>query len=312
MYCFNDAEMRNYINLSLYNCIKTNEELVRDYRAGISSAKEKLILKNYGLVKMLAFQYDRKTTSEVCIEDLIQEGQLGLIESIDRYDGSMKDSAQFHTYAVYWIKQKMIRYMRDKSKLIKIPSNKYDDFKKLRIEHQDLENKLQRQPTTKELSIRSGRTIDEISHLRSLFIGIDSIDKPINEDDDTSMGDMIRDPANPFENIEHMAYVEWLRHELDFAFKNYLTLQEREILKARYGFDKFNPMQFNDIASMLNMDTNRVIDLAWRALNRLRDSVWFIRLKAAYSQEDNILLAWRNSFEAADERVSRKIQNNAQ
>lgn len=304
MYSFNDATMRDYIRVSLYDCNKSNEDLIREYRSGISTAKEKLILKNYGLVKKLAYQFDLKTTSEVCIEDLIQEGQIGLLESIGKYDPEYDQGAKFHVYALYWIKQKMSRYMRDKSKHIRIPSHKYDEYNRLRRDQRELEHQLNRQPSIKELSIKSGKHIDEINKLRSLFTRIDSIDEPIN-DDDISLGDTIRDPSDPFDGIEHIAYIEWLRKELDYAFKRYLTLQESELIKARFGMDNFKPMQFNEIADLLNIEPQRAIDVSWRALNKLRDSAWFIRIKAAYKQEDSINLVMNNTYDAVDERLSR-------
>lgn len=302
---YNDSVMRDYIRSSLKNCNRTNEELIEDHRAGDSSAKEKLVLKNYGLIKKLAFQFDMKTSSEICIEDLIQEGQIGLIESIDKYDPEMIQSAQFHTYAFYWIKQKMIRYMREKSKLIKIPSNQFDEYNKLSRGQRQLEVELQRNPTLIELSKMVGKTTEEITHLRSLFSSIDSIDQPINNDtEDITLGDMIRDPADHFDNIEHIAYIDWLRNEFDYAFKRYLTLQESEILKARYGLDSFKPMQYNEIGDMLEMDSNKVIDVVWRSLNKLRSSGWYLKLEASYRYEDKLALKLSETYEAVEKSYS--------
>lgn len=306
----NDSVMKEYISLSLVECSSTNEELARDYKSGIQAAKEKLILKNYGIVKKMAYQFDRRTSPDVNIEDLIQEGLIGLMEAIEKHNPDHIDSPKFISYAVFWIKQRMSRYMRSKSRLIRIPDFNFAEYRKITIARDVLEKKFLREPTLKEIARESGKPISEIMHLKSIFSTIDSLDRSINEDaGELTIGELIEDPNDEYVGIEETSYQVWLKGELDYAFNQYLSVREREILKARFGLDGFKPMQYSEIGSLFKVDSKYTVEVTLKSIDKLRRTAWFVKMKAHHRNERDIVLSLSTTYRAVDERLSARVSH---
>ncbi|MFL0197987.1 sigma-70 family RNA polymerase sigma factor [Clostridium sp. WILCCON 0269] len=178
----------------------TNEELVELYQSGDEQALNELMEKNTGMVRKLANKFYTEKTNSIDIEDLQQEGFIGLITAARKYDFDNAKRAKFITYAVYWIHQKM------------------------------------------NMFIKSKNTNDEIS-----------INVPVGETKDTEFGDSIKDENNLYENVEDKIYNLQLRKELEEVMVNYNTLNEREILKLRYGWDNNKCMSCEEVGEIFNV-----------------------------------------------------------
>lgn len=304
----NDNLITEYISVTLKNCESSNEELFEQYTRGDKSAREKLILKNYGMVRKLAFKYKIEDKPGFSIDDLIQEGHIGLMEAIENFKPDMEGGASFIGYAIFWIKQKMIRFMKNKGRSMRIPEYNYTNFRKLRDVTESLESTLMRKPTLKDISKATGKSYDEIMNLRNMFLNIDSLDRSIGgEDDSFYLQDAIPDTRNPYEGVERKGYVDWLRENLDEGFNKHLSLKQREILKARYGLDGFSGMPISEVGELFGLTPIQTKGEVERAFKKLRATTWFVRLKRELIQEDIIRKDAVGSYESVEKRLDRMV-----
>lgn len=212
------------------------KELAKKIRAGDKKAREKFILANLRFVVKIAKQYVKSGLSFL---DLIQEGNIGLIEAVDRFDPSY--GYRFTTFAAFWIKQAIQRAIAKKSSLIKLPIRKHRTCAKLaRIKDKFL-SEYGKQPTDKELANISGSSIEEVG-LLSPFLSLQliSLDAPLSSDDSnsrTKLSDVFVDTGThlPF---QYAAYSE-LEEKIEYIL-NFLNEKEQLVLRLRFGLNKNN------------------------------------------------------------------------
>ncbi|WP_195954466.1 sigma-70 family RNA polymerase sigma factor [Clostridium tertium] len=209
-----------------------NEELLKLYKKGYKKALDKLIENNIGIIKKIAIKYNG-INRELELDDLIQEGILGLIVAANKYDFNNKKKAKFITFAVFYID----RYLH---------------------------------------SCVNGRSSKEIGN-NKLFSSCTSLNMPIGEEGETGeLGDFIEGVDYGFENVEEKIYLHKLRIDLEGAMIDFNKLEEREVLKYRYGWNT-SPMSLNEIGEIFNMSGNRIRNIEGRALAKLRNSRWAIK-----------------------------------
>lgn len=207
----------------------SNEELVQIYQNGDKRALDEIIESNGGIVNKIANKY-YGINRELELDDLIQEGILGIIAAANKYDFNNEKKAKFITYAVFYIDRYIHRCVNGSSS------------------KQIGNNKLYNSCTSLNISIGE-------------------------EGEARELGEFIEDIDYGFENIEEKIYIQKLRVDLEKAMKENNTLEQREVLKFKYGLNT-TPMKLEDIGDILGITGNKVRNIEHMALRKLRNSSW--------------------------------------
>ena len=233
---------------------------------GDQAAKNKLIESNLRLVVSVAKHY---IGCGVPFQDLIQEGNIGLMKAVDKYD--LNKGFRFSTYATWWIKQTISRAIADQNRIIRVPVHMTELINKIKKASRELTVKLQRDPTDAEIADKLGLKEDEITEANKYVISISSFDTPVGgEDEEVTIGSFIADNSveDPIENCE--------KEEMQKAIDNVLsTLSEREanILKLRFGLNGNQPMTLEEVGKQYGLTKERIRQIEIKALQKLRNPV---------------------------------------
>lgn len=240
-----------------------NAELLEAYRSGDNAAREKLIINNQKLIKKIALQHTYGGKYDV--EDLIQEGNIGLMKAIEKYDNSY--DIAFSTYAVYWIKQSIVRSIHDSGRAIRIPAHMQQRLMDLGKVIRELETRKGRKPSIHEISKAIMLPIAEIEKLLLLKREAASLDQPIGgEDEDITLKDSIQADA---ENPEEIAVEKDTANILKKIIKEKLSERQQEIIYLRYGF-RGEIYTFKSIGERYNVSAERIRQDEYKALRQLR------------------------------------------
>lgn len=198
--------------------------------------------------------------------DLIQEGNLGLIKAAEKYDGSK--GFRFSTYATYWIRQAISRALGDQSRTIRIPANMVELLSKVKRVSAELTQKNQKAPTDKEIAEHLGVELDKVQIVMDMSQATASLDIPVDDDGETSMGDLIADAntENPYNNLVKEAN----RQIIDSVFQT-LSVREAEILRMRFGIDRIKPMTLEEVGKECGVSKERIRQIENKAIRKLRN-----------------------------------------
>jgi RNA polymerase primary sigma factor len=247
---------------------KTEEmELRRLERKG-REAKDAFLTANLRLVVANARRY--ANTSGIDFLDLIQEGNLGLIRAVEKFD--WRKGFKFSTYATWWIRQAITRAIADKSRTVRIPVHLHDTLAAVRSAQASLKAELGRDPRPEEIAEEAGVTVDKVE----LALGVAdtvSLEQPVGEDG-AQLGDFIEDEdaVDPVRVTEEMDVAESLRRSIER-----LPQREGRILALRYGFYDGVPRTLEEIGEEFNLTRERIRQLEKLALCRLRHPSFGIR-----------------------------------
>lgn len=208
--------------------------------------------------------------------DLIQEGNLGLIKAAEKYDGSR--GFRFSTYATYWIRQAISRALGDQSRTIRIPANMIELLSKVKKASAELTQKLGRQPSDKEIAQHMGIELDKVQTVMDLAQATTSLDTPVDDEGETSMGDLIADHSaeNPLANIIKEANSQIIEAILDT-----LGAREAEILKMRFGIIGDKAMTLEEVGAHYGLSKERIRQIENKAIRKLRNPARAKMLKEA-------------------------------
>lgn len=249
-------------------------ELFRRYREeNCRESYEKLFKSQYIAVCKMAVKYSR-ISRHLTDKDLIQEGTLGLLRAIDKFNTSSE--MRLSTYAYHWIKQTITRTMANKERLIRLPVHIRDRLYNITGSTVELEEELGRAPVDEEIAKRAGLTKDEYDKaVAGGQLRVASLDILVGEESSSTLGDIIPDTVTPRADAESDAGV---RHDAIANALAVLTDKQRFVLRYRFGLNETREgMTLEDIGALMNLTRERVRQIEMKALKRLRKLPYAMR-----------------------------------
>ena len=247
--------------------LKPEEEvdLARKIKNGDKTARNKMIRANLRLVISIAKRY---VNLGVPLSDLIEEGNIGLMKSVDKFDPER--GFRFSTYAAWWIKQGISRAIIDQGKMIRVPVYMNEEILKYKKATEKLTHKLKRKPTVGEIAKKMQIGVEKVRELEKAIAKMSSLDAPIGEDGEGQVKDIIEDETQitPDENLE-----VFFNKERAAAFLQMLSQRERKIIEMRFGLIDGSTRTLAEIARELGVSRERVRQLEVATLKKIRQII---------------------------------------
>ena len=238
-------------------------DLAKRIEAGDQTALQQFILSNLRLVVSIAKRYVGRGLSLI---DLIQEGNLGLMRAVEKFD--WRRGYKFSTYATWWIRQAITRAIADKGRTIRLPVHVSEALTKLNVVQQRLTQELGREPTDEEVGRELGLTPQRIRETRLAARVPSSIDQPLGEDDDASVADFVMDHTE--RSPEDATHERLLRQEAERMLAATLTAREKLVLQMRFGLGNGHIYPLEKIGERLGLTRERVRQIEGVALKKIR------------------------------------------
>ena len=260
-----DDPVRMYLKeIGRIPLLSTEEELhlARRMNEGDAAAKERLAQANLRLVVSIAKRYAGRGMQ---LLDLIQEGNLGLIRAVDKFD--YRKGYKFSTYATWWIRQAITRSIADQARTIRIPVHMVETMNRVIRTSRQLMQESGREPRPEEIAEKMGMTAQKVSEILRFSLEPISLETPVGEEDDSHLGDFIRDETIPVP--AEAAACTVLREQL-FDVLSTLTQREQRVLSLRFGLDDGKARTLEEVGKEFNVTRERIRQIEAKALRKLR------------------------------------------
>ncbi len=242
--------------------VKEEVKLAARIAKGDTEAREIMITSNLRLVVKIAQEYSNLGLS---VLDLINEGNMGLMKAVERFDPAK--GGKLSTYASWWIKQSIKRALANQSKTIRLPVHMVDRVTLIRRTAAKLSESLGREPTNEELAETLNLPASRVAHLRNVSTKPASLDSPINEEDGSTLAEVVPDEksVDPYESLQSKSLIGDVNLVLAM-----LEPREADIIRLRFGLDGRDPLTLEQVGEQIGITRERVRQLQDEALRDLR------------------------------------------